>query len=136
MAAGEPAAVSREPVSIRDDLLRIAREAVRSAERQGVDPVLAGEVIVDAWLDGHPHLEVVDPTEQRTPGTIAADPAFTPEPLRGVESLAFVVYGNGGGAAAGIILRIPGEYPDSYEVVGMPDSRGHTPDEIRAVFYG
>ncbi|MGH2781912.1 MAG: hypothetical protein ACRDLA_11010, partial [Thermoleophilaceae bacterium] len=98
----------REPARLRDDLLKVARDAVRSAERYGVDPVLAAEVIGDAWLDTHPDLEVVEPTDQPEPGTVSADRAFTLEPSRGVEALAFVVYGNVGDSAAGIILRLPG----------------------------
>ena len=115
----------------------LARDAVRSAAREGVDPLLAGAVIADAWLKGRPHLRVVGSTDHPTPGTVAVDRAFTPEPGRGVESLAFVVYGNGGTPAAGIILRIPGEHPDSFEGVAMPDSSGGDPPAaIRAAFYG
>jgi hypothetical protein len=81
---------------------------------------------------------VVGPADPPAPGTVSTDQVFTREPSRGVEALAFVVNGPGGGAAAGIILRIPDEFPDSFETVSMPDppAGSRFPDAIRAAFYG
>lgn len=124
-----------EPSALRDDLLKIARAAVRSAERRGTDPLLVGEVIVDAWLEAHPRVELVDGNARAAPGTVSADHGFTAEPCRGVEALAFLVAGSLGGWAAGIILRLPDEYPDSFEQVATPHSRPGTAAAIRAAFW-
>jgi hypothetical protein len=127
--------VLTEPSALRDDLLKIARAAVRSAERRGTDPLLVGEVIVDAWLDALPRIALVDRNAPAAPGTVSADHGFTAEPSRGVEALAFVVAGSLGGLAAGIILRLPDEYPDSFEQVATSQSRLGTAAAIRAAFW-
>jgi hypothetical protein len=122
--------------ALRDSLLTVAHDAVRSALRRGLDPLLVHDAIVDGWLDAHPDLEIVDQADVCPAGAVVADQTFAPEPSRGVESLAFVVHGTLGSRAAGIILRFPGEYPDSFEAVGVRDPHvSSTPAAIRLAFY-
>lgn len=83
----------------RDDLLAVARGVV--AARPEPEEVAAR--LQAAWpasLEG-----------------VVIEPDFVPDPRTGVESLALVV-DPGAGA---LILRLPGELPDSFEVVDTDD---------------
>ena len=100
----------------RDALLRAAEAAVDAARRDGIDPLGVTALLLAAWAGGD--------------GPAAADEDFHVDHATGVEALAFVADDGGG-----LVLRLPGELPDSFEPVGVPRSPC-TPAELRAAWFG
>jgi hypothetical protein len=103
----------------RDALLRAAAAVVGRARDDGLEPQRLGPVLVAAWaqLAGPP---------------CRSDEDFRPDLTSGVEALAFVV--DGGIPAGGIVLRLPGELPDSFEAVTPPGPC--SPEELRQAWFG
>lgn len=100
---------------VRDGLLAVARQLV--AESRGVvDPD-----------------EVARRVRSACALTVHVDPRFEVDPITGVEALAFVVDAGPAGSAGGLLLRLPGELPDSFEAVATPSSVD--PLEIRREFF-
>ena len=64
---------------------------------------------------------------------IHVDPEFEPDPVTGVEAMAFVVDAGPAGTAGGLLLRLPGELPDSFEAVAAPSSPD--PAAVRRAFF-
>ena len=100
----------------RDALLRAAEATVARARVDGLDPVRLTPLLLAAWAG------LVGPA-------VVFDEDFQPDPATGVEALAFVV-GDGGG----LVLRLPGELPDSFEAVTAPGSPW-TPADVRAAWF-
>jgi hypothetical protein len=103
-------------VGVRDALLQAAEATVAGARRDGLDPLRLTPVLQAAWA------AFVGPTA-------AFDDDFHADPATGVEALAFVVADGGG-----LVLRLPGELPDSFEPVALPRSPC-TPAELRAAWF-
>jgi hypothetical protein len=104
----------------RDALLEAARLLSRGARHAGSDPADFAAVLLRAWqeVDGPP---------------TAFDPGFHADPGTGVEALAFVV---DPGAEAGLVLRLAGEHPDSFERIDLPSESAATPEAARRTFFG
>jgi hypothetical protein len=110
-----------DATGLRDTLLAVAAQLADRAHRTRTDPARFAADLHGAWrglVDGTP---------------VAADADFSADPTTGVEALAFVV-GDGGGAQGGIVLRLAGELPDSFEpVTGLRPLT--TPDDVRDAFF-
>jgi hypothetical protein len=103
--------------TMRDALLIVASRATRTAEAQGIDPAVLPHVLVDAWRDAYPDVEFAADGDSPAPERVSVDVGFVPDQATGVESLTFLVRDVTGSHAAGILLRLPSEYPDSFEPV-------------------
>jgi hypothetical protein len=99
-------------------MLDLAREAVAAAHRDGADPAEVAVLLHAAWA-----------------GAVDADVDFVLDPDKGVEGLGFVVR-HADAVAGGLVLRLPGDFPDSYEAVAVdglgPDLDGSA---IRRAFF-
>jgi hypothetical protein len=103
-------------------LLELARVAVIESRATGASPEETEQRLLAAWsLAGHP--------------PVASDDRFWPDPVTGVEALAFLV-GDKEGRSAGIVLRLPGEYPDSFEAVPIDPTQAPDPAAVRAQYFG
>jgi hypothetical protein len=107
----------------RDELLAVARAVSARAAGGGIPTGDVAGLILVAWLETG--LVVTD-----------ADPAFVPGLDGDVESLAFLVATDEEPveAAAGIVLRLPGCYPDSFDPVPLPRPPLPDPAALRAAF--
>lgn len=105
----------------RDQLLVVAREVAHQAARHGQDPATIAARILAAWLPLG--LEIR-----------SADHDFEIHESTGVESFAFVVR-HEGTEAGGVILRLDGEYPDSFEAVALVGPGPHEAVEVQRVFF-
>lgn len=113
---GDPAATRH-----RDLLLKIAIGVVSQARQDGVDPEEIGRSLHDAWC------RVTGPPTQ-------IDDDFWPDPTTGVEALAFVVGTSPAAARGGLLLRLPGELPDSFESLDPRDVL--SPARLRRTYFG
>src|SRR5689334_21015068 len=104
----------------RDELLAAAREAVQLALSAGADPADGLGLLQAAWA--------------AVPGPDLADADFQRHPAHAVESLAFLVRGGAQGDAGGLVFRLVGEHPDSFEAVRVPS--GSSLAMVRAVYVG
>jgi hypothetical protein len=105
----------------RDALLAAAEDAVDAARRAGDDPVGIVPALHRAW--------------RALAGPVTRfDPDFVPDDRTGVEGLAFVV-GVEGRGLAGLLLRLPGELPDSFEPIDDPVDDG-APAAVRQAWFG
>jgi hypothetical protein len=86
----------------RDWLLDRARAIVADAERRRVAPEDVGGWLRATWPPG-----------------LRRDDDFVAVGDTGAEALAFVVLGDGGSRAAGLVLRLPEAYPDSFVAVTL-----------------
>jgi hypothetical protein len=104
----------------REALLEAARDLSREERLAGGDPGRFVGVLKRAWeqLDGPP---------------TSFDPDFCVDLHTGVEALAFVVHGEP--AAGGLVLRLAGEHPDSFERIAVPAQGGASPEEVRLAFF-
>jgi hypothetical protein len=105
----------------RDRLLAIAREAVQDAARQGADPSTVAARILAAWLS----LGI---------GVSSTDHGFELDERTGVEALAFVVIA-AETRSGGVILRLAGEYPDSFDPVTWSGAPLEDPIAVRRSFF-
>ena len=110
-----------DATGLRDTLLAVAAELADRAHRARTDPARYAADLHGAWrglADGIP---------------VAADADFSADPTTGVEALAFVV-GDADGALGGIVLRLSGELPDSFEPVS---GRGPltAPEDVRDAYF-
>jgi hypothetical protein len=101
---------------VRDSVLAIARDVVRTCSRRADDPA-----VVAALLRAACGVE------------IRVEDDFSADPVSGVEALGFVVASGSLGAVGGLILRLPGELPDSFEPVPALD--GRDPGAARRQFF-
>jgi hypothetical protein len=111
-----------DAIDHRDALLATARRVVASAHRSDLPPDRIGERLHAAW-----HRIAGPPT--------TFDDDFCRDGRTGVEALAFVV-GRGPGRCAGVILRLRGELPDSFEPVDDPPVTPSSPTAVRRAFFG
>ena len=100
-----------------EDLLNLARQAVLRPPAGDVDPSGAAELILSAW-EGHGD-EI-----------LSVDTDFQVDARTGVEILAFAARSGGG-----VVLRLPGEIPDSFEPVALAGPGPFTSDEVRRAFF-
>ena len=107
----------KNATTMRDALLALASRVTRRAEAQGVDPAVLQHNMVDAWRDAYPDVEFAVNDDAPAPERVSIDAGFVPDPATGVESLTFLVRDVAGFRAAGILLRLPSQYPDSFEPV-------------------
>jgi hypothetical protein len=114
-------AVGQGSERCRDHLLVVARDVAHRAARHGQDPATIASRILAAWLPLG--LEIR-----------SADHDFEIHESTGVESFAFVVR-HEGTEAGGVILRLDGEYPDSFESVALRGPGPHEPVEVQRVFF-
>ena len=103
-------------------LLELARAAARESRSMAESPEETEQRLLAAWAAAGLADE-------------AADDRFWPDPTTGVEGLAFVV-GDDDGRMAGLVLRLPGEYPDSFEAVSGAADELTGPADVRARFFG
>jgi hypothetical protein len=103
--------------TMRDALLIVASRATRTAEAQGIDPAVLPRALVDAWRDAYPDVEFAVNGDSPAPGRVFVDVRFVPDQATGVESLTFLVRDVTGFHSAGILLRLPSQYPDSFEPI-------------------
>jgi hypothetical protein len=103
-----------EPEAHRNRLLAAARRTVEAARAANADPHDMAAELHRTWagLAGPPTV---------------FDHEFQSDPVTGVEALAFVV----DEGAAGVVLRLTGELPDSFEPVVV----GASPAEARLAFF-
>jgi hypothetical protein len=105
----------------RDHLLAVAHEVVRESTRRGHDPATMAGRILAAWLPlGH--------------GVTSADHDFELDESTGVEAFAFVA-GLGDARAGGVILRLPGEFPDSFDAVPLSEPGPIDHIRVRSAFF-
>jgi len=114
--------------ALQQVLLDTARAAVEAHDAAGGDPGLVGEQIVAVWQSSAPSV----PHRH--------EPSFTLDPTSGVEAMAFLIERSAAHAPGrgGIVLRLPGELPDSFEPVALPPAAdGHVDDlaAVRASFF-
>lgn len=123
----------------RDHLLDLARAAVSRCEQDGLEPDSCALHILEAWVAAGLPAD-------------SADAAFGLDLRSGVEALVFVVeptFGAGDGSSpsdaarltAGMVLRFPREFPDSYERLdgSAASSAGDGAaalDAVRRAFFG
>ena len=93
-------------------MLRSAREVVAAARERAEDPAHVESAIVTAWSH-----------ESADNDRVSFATGFRLHERTGVEGLPFVVLGDRGPAAGGIVLRFGAEYPDSFERVDVRDGR-------------
>jgi hypothetical protein len=105
----------------RQALLDAARDVVGAARRADVDP----DHVVDHLVVGWGRLAGPAPT---------FDDEFHPDPATGVEALAFVVRA-AGGVRAGLVLRLAGELPDSFEPLDGELPALATPADVRQAYF-
>jgi hypothetical protein len=115
------AAVGPSAEQCRDHLLAVARDVVREATRGGHDPATIAGRILAAWLPLR--LEIR-----------SADHDFELHASTGVEAMAFVVR-ESGTEAGGVILRLRGELPDSFEAVALAGPGPHDPMAAWRAFF-
>lgn len=101
---------------VRDGLLAVARQLVAES-RGSLDPDEVGRRFRAACALA-----------------VHVDDQFEADPTTGVEALAFVVDAGPAGSAGGVLLRLPGELPDSFEAVAAPASLD--PAAVRRSFFG
>jgi hypothetical protein len=85
------------PHELRDELLVRAVDVVDRARRAGDDPALLAALLRSAW--------------HGLTDAVVADDEFHPDVATGVEALGFLA----GPGAGGVVLRLAGELPDSFE---------------------
>jgi hypothetical protein len=110
--------------ALRDALLLTAGRVSRDAEARGYDPARLRQLLVEAWRAEYPDVE------------LAVDADFVADGATGVESLTFLVRDAANGAAAGIVLRFPSQFPDSFEPITVNGDRGLDHARLRARFFG
>lgn len=103
--------------TMRDALLIIASRVIRTAEAQGIDPGALPQALAEAWRDAYPDVDFAANGGSPAPEQVSVDVGFVPDQATGVESLTFLVRDVSGFHAAGILLRLPSQYPDSFEPV-------------------
>lgn len=107
----------------RDLLLRIAISVVSQARQDEVDPGVISHSLHAAWC------RVTGPPTR-------IDDDFWPDPDTGVEALAFVVGASPASARGGLLLRLPGELPDSFESMDPSCGDALSPAGLRRTYFG
>jgi hypothetical protein len=95
------------PAELRDALLARAVDVVDRAGRSGDGPTTVGADLLAAWR--------ALAAEGPDPVGLLTDDGFQPDVATGVEALAFLVAPGTGG----VVLRLPGELPDSFEALDV-----------------
>lgn len=106
----------------RDQLLLVATETVQAARRVGADPCVITPALHASW-------RVVGGS------ALTFDEDFRADPATGVEALAFVVGADRATIRGGLVLRLPGEWPDSFEAVDLPSTAPPSTGAVRHAFF-
>lgn len=121
---------------MRDELLVVAGRVSRDAEERGCDPASLAQMLVEAWRAEYPDAALAAGGARPAGPEISVDTDFVPDRASGVESLTFLVRNGTGPDAAGILLRFPSQFPDSFEPIATDERVASDHAELRARFFG